>query len=71
MWRSSIPRTSVAPGVDRRVVGAKRELVPGDRRQQPRFGLAPDVAEQRLVIDVAKLVLAQTHGQNAGAKGKL
>src|SRR2546422_1013886 len=53
------------------------DLVAEERREGVRFGVAADVAEQRLVVDVAQLawtqaeLLAEPDRQHAGGEGML
>src|SRR5207249_3050038 len=48
--------------IDRRVVGANVELVAEERSQGLTLGIAADVAEERLVVDLAQLVRSQPRG---------
>ena len=73
----SLEDLRMAAHVDQRQILAKRDLVAERRRQQMGVGIAPDVAEQGLMIDVAALFKVETggvgqpHRQHARAQRKI
>ena len=66
-----------ATGIDAGKIMPKRELVAEQRRHRVRVGVAADVAQQRLIVDVAHRVvvqperLAQSHRHHTGAERRL
>lgn len=67
----------VAAHIDAAEILAKRDLVAECRCEQMGVGVASDVAQQGLVIDLAAHVLVEAHhigkphGQHAGPQGKI
>jgi len=63
--------------VDHDDLAAERDLVADDRREHVGLGVAADIAQQRLVVDLAKLAfaqateIAQPHRQHARAQREL
>jgi hypothetical protein len=75
--RTKVSAISEWAHVDARQILAQRNFVAECRRQQMGIGVASDIAQQRLVIDVAALVdveagqIGQSHRQHAGPQREI